>query len=34
MSMAGKKKNCGCGCIGQKPTNQKGPKDKKTKKVK
>ncbi len=33
--MAGKKKNCGCGCIEQKPTNQKGPKGKKkTKKVK
>jgi hypothetical protein len=29
MSMAGKKENCGCGCIGQKPTNTKTPKNKK-----
>ena len=27
--MAGKKENCGCGCIGQKPPNQKAPKGKK-----
>ena len=27
--MAGKKENCGCGCIGQKPANQQIPKDRK-----
>jgi hypothetical protein len=29
INMAGKKENCGCGCIGQKQTTPKAPKNRK-----